>query len=335
MRAPLVAACLLVLAGADAARAATPPGAPRIGLARAADHRAHPDADREWWRIEVRSPSGRGIVTVEVLRERGAPQLRVDFHGDDEGPVLTYTREPLDRLAVGARSIHATGPRIALDLIRRGRRMVAAITLPDGARCRIKLAGTQRGPAARKFGLGRQRGDPGVDGRPVWLSWSLPVARARASARFVRAGRVLENGRGWFGSYEHGWGDIQLSYPEWQYWDEQVVHLRRATWVLFGLNRTETMTGPGARDAMWLGVLARVTPAGVRACRARIRRPRWEFPYEPGVVWPVVTRARCGRLHATFREGARLGLDLTDHKEAWALTRVGGRGVGWGWHAFH
>jgi hypothetical protein len=144
---------------------------------------------------------------------------------------------------------------------------------------------------------------------------------------------VLADARGWLGSYEHGWGDIDLGDPDWNHWDEHVVHLPSATWVLFGLNRTETNTGPGARDAMWLGVLARVTRGGIRACRAHIRRPRWHDRF--GMFWPLEAHARCGRLRATFREASVLGVDLVDHKLARAVTTVGGRGVGWSWHAFH
>jgi hypothetical protein len=336
MRARVLAACLLAVVACDGARAATPPGAPSIGVARGAEHRAHPDADREWWRIRAFAPRRYGRAIIEVVRQNGGATLRADIYADD-ATGLSNAYEPLDTVRATARSLDATGPRVALHVRMRGRRIAGTLTLPDGARCRLTLAAARRGPAARGFRLGRhQSGDPGVRGRPVGLNWSMPAAHARTSARFVRAGRVLENGHGWFGSYEHGWGDIDLDDAEWQHWDEQVVHLRNATWVLFGLNRTDTMTGPGARDPMWLGVLARVTGSGVRACRARIRRLRWHYnPLDTSMTWPIVTRARCGRLRATFREGARLGIDMLDHKIATAQTRIGGRGFGWGWHAFH
>lgn len=332
----LAAACLVALVGPDAAHAVTPPGAPSVGRARAAEHRIHPRADREWWRIHAFAPRRHGRAVVEVVRENGGATLRADIYAAD-GTVLSNAYGPVETVRATARSLDAGGPRVALHLRVRGRRIVAAITLPDGARCRLVLAAARRGPAARRFRLGRHLGgDPGIRGTPIGFSWTMPVAYARTSARFVSAGRVRERGHGWFASYEHGWGDIDLDDAEWQHWDEEVVHLPGATWVLFGLNRLDTLTGPGARDPMWLGVLARVTRGGVRACRARIRRVRWHYePLDTSMTWPIVTRAHCGGLRTTFREGARIGLDLLDHRLATAQTHIGGRGHGWGWHAFH
>jgi hypothetical protein len=333
MRGRLVAACVLALVGADAARAAAPPGAPTIGAARDADHRTHPGSEREWWRLRAMAARDYGSVSLELVREHGGAVLDFTFHTRD-GTGLVYAHEFLDAVRAGPRSLDATGSRASLHVRRRARRTVADVAV-GGVRCRLTLTAIRGGPAARRFDLGPHwAADPAYRRLRRDLSWSMPVARARTAARFVRDGRLLAAPRRWLGSYEHGWGDLDLGDAEWQHWDEYVVQRPRATWVLFGLNRTETNTGPGARDAMWLGVLARVTPSGMTACRPQIRRPRWHYPFD-AMVWPLEVRARCGRLRAVFRDVGALGVDHLNHFTAGGLARVDGRGRGWAWHAGH
>jgi hypothetical protein len=66
----------------------------------------------------------------------------------------------------------------------------------------------------------------------------------------------------------------------------------------------DTSTALGARDAQWLGVLARVGRRGVRSCRTPGRRSRWMT--DADFIWTFgQIRARCAgmRLRATDGDG--------------------------------
>ena len=110
------------------------------------------------------------------------------------------------------------------------------------------------------------------------------------------------------------------------------MHDRGGTWVAFGLNGTDTVSGPGARDAMWLGVLARTGRRGTRVCRPRIHRRGWEFQYPLSIPdYAARLEARRGGRRVAFAHDDRLlrELGFLHSWEGDGPARVGGRGDGW------
>jgi hypothetical protein len=70
--------------------------------------------------------------------------------------------------------------------------------------------------------------------------------------------------------------------------------------MLQGMNRRDLLTGPGARDAFWLGLLVRVTPGRTTFCRPRIVRRRWLVGIDgPSAVTSF--RASCAGHRVRFR----------------------------------
>jgi hypothetical protein len=125
------------------------------------------------------------------------------------------------------------------------------------------------------------------------------------------------------------------------------IHQRRGGASLaFGLNRSDTLTGPGARDAQWLGVLARVRAGGrTRICRPVVHRRRWRSGSIDSLPFALDLRARCRGMRVAFRSlgvippvlwGA-VGLGFYEYaRPATATATGGGRGsaVVWGGHDF-
>jgi hypothetical protein len=72
--------------------------------------------------------------------------------------------------------------------------------------------------------------------------------------------------------------------------------------MLEGLNRRDLLTGAGARDAFWLGLLVHATPARTTFCRPRVVRRGWLVSLE-GPLAVTSIRASCGghrvRFHRT------------------------------------
>jgi hypothetical protein len=124
----------------------------------------------------------------------------------------------------------------------------------------------------------------------------MPIASAKARGSLTVRGMPFDV-RGWRASYQHGWGDILQGEHAWDFWDQLVVHAQHnVTYVAYGLNRIDTVTGPGARDAQWLGLLARVGPNGVRVCRPRVDRRDWALLYPDFTRYARRLRLRCGGL---------------------------------------
>ena len=86
-----------------------------------------------------------------------------------------------------------------------------------------------------------------------------------------------------------------------------------------GLDRTDTITGPGARDAQWHGLLARVGSRGVRVCRPRIDRRKWSLLYPEFTQWATRLRSRCGGQRLNAGDGPA---EYVTRLEVWA-ARVG------------
>jgi hypothetical protein len=161
----------------------------------------------------------------------------------------------------------------------------------------------------------------------------MPIARSRARGAITVGGETIRVD-GWRATYEHWWGRIALWWGVYDYWDTWTVHRRGATWVAFGLNRPDTITGAGARDAMWLGVLARATAGGTVVCRPRIHRSKWLLGGSFGIIPVAAGRlsARCARLRATFTAGEEQRVVepyLAEWEDIHSPARVNGRGDGW------
>jgi hypothetical protein len=176
---------------------------------------------------------------------------------------------------------------------------------------------------------------PEMRAERVTVNYNVPVAAGRVKGALDVLGRRLEL-TGWRGSFEHIWGSF--SYEDrvnWAHWDAYAIHGAATTWLAFGMNRRDTITGPGARDAQWLGVLARVGRRGTRLCRPRIDRRAWTFSADL-TADPVPHRlsARCRGMRVVFRErsGERAWLRSEGynwiHQEAIAaFIRGGGVGI--------
>jgi hypothetical protein len=306
-----------------------PAGAPHeLRAARASDHAARPAARTEWWRLRAVDRSSGASLELRIVRESngiGGSLIAVDAQGRGQ------------RAAIGVADLTA-GPRRLEGhsaLGRVGIRWTArALTLDvagDEAVGKVRLRRLRRGPAALGWRLGTaQREDGPV---PVTLNWAAPVATATARGTVTLPGGAPLELRGWRASYEHGWGSIGLSEPTWNFWDQYVMHGRRAgsAWLLHGLNRTDTVTGPGARDGQWLGVLARVGPRGLRICRARIHRRGWQHDLD-GTAWPARLRASCRGLRLRLRDGTGDHDEYIPYREVRVRARGRGGLVGLGAH---
>jgi hypothetical protein len=321
----VLAAAAGLLVAAPAAAAAVPRGAPsELRTARPADHVAHPGAWSEWWTLRAVHPRGRGRIEVRILREANLMGVRV--LGDvADGPVDTGLG--LTAIVAGKRRLVGLGPEktgIVVEPARAGLIVNVAGSTIAG---RLRLRDARRGPAAFGWRLGTGVRDSGPT--PVTLAWTVPVATSSISGTLVVGGTRRIELRRWRASYEHGWGGLVFFDP-WETWDQYVVHGRRAgeAWLVHGLNRVDTVSGPGARDAQWLGVLARVDRRGVRVCRPRVHRRRWNTTVD-AQIWAGRLRAACGGLRFAAQDGSGTFLDYTDHFEvhASATARRGARGM--------
>jgi hypothetical protein len=221
------------------------------------------------------------------------------------------------RLAVGPSSVAFSrhGAAVKLD----GKDLAGGFTVRN----------VRGGPAALGFDLGEGRFNKLVVPRAT-LNWSMPIATGVARGSVDLQGKHVDLD-GWLVSYEHTWGDLIERDTAWTNWDNWLVNRRGETWVGFGLNRRDTVTGPGAREAMWLGLLARVDKGRVSICRPRIVRTRWLSPINPESATAARMVARCGTMHASFTEVTDLhpAVDATDFGGFSGPALLSGRGTGW------
>lgn len=328
-----LAAVALAASQAAVAPAATPPGAAKtLRPAQAADHAARPAMRAEWWTLRARDPRSRAAVEIRVFRWPHGTWLVV------QSTHATYREAQVEPPVATARRLTARGPGAAARIDVGRERVVADASGADFA-ARVSLRHLVRGPAALGFQLGRPD-RPGTEWDDLRLSWSLPVATSIARGS-VRIGPVRVDFDRWRASYEHGWGHVYAeSLQPWDLWDSYVVERRRGeAWVAFGLNRNDTVTGPGARDAMWVGMLAHATRRGVRACRPEIHRGSWHTADWREGLYARTLRARCGGMRASFADKGDRGLGnpivngpYASHFDFGRPATVGGRGVGWAEH---
>ncbi len=327
----LLAVALLILAP-TAAAAAPPLGAPStVRVSRAADERAHPRARTEVWELQAVHPRTKRTVLVRLRDAEGFRTAVVTVPGENGTsrqvePDLVFRGG--DRH--GAR-FEAPGARASLGW--RGRRVTLALHGPQVSG-RLRLAGPP-GPLATGWRLGEAMRYPQQRAERVTVNYNVPVAAGRLSGVLTVEGRRLRL-TGWRGSFEHIWGSFSYEDTQnWAHWDAYAVHRGKATWLAFGMNRRDTILGPGARDAQWLGVMARVGADGTRVCRPRIHRRAWDPP-SPITADPVAHRldARCAGMRVVFQDGRRPrawlrsdGHIAVRQQAVRATTTAGGAGV--------
>ena len=223
-------------------------------------------------------------------------------------------------------------------LVRGGARVQVAAEGPGGTVSgALTLRGARPGPAALGARFGRGRHNLPIV-RHAGVSWSMPIARStvRGTLTIDGAPQRLD---GWLATYEHEWGQLPLEDYSWDLFDTWAVHDRGTTWVGFTANRTDLVTGPGAREAMAFTALARVRRSGTRVCRPRIERRGWAS-VGSGLLSPAYAGrlvARCGRMRASFADDPRQTLidEFPEWYEASGPAEAGGRGEGWVLHRGH
>jgi hypothetical protein len=331
MRALPIAAVAL-LATTSPVSAAARLGAPDVlRVSRAGDERAHPSARTEQWEFQAVDPRTHRAVLIRLRHAESFPTAVVTVPGE----AGSQRRLEPDLVFRGGDEHGARfdGPEGAARIAWPGRRITLELRDPQISGV-LTLRG-RPGPLATGWSLGEAFRYPQMRAERVVANYDVPVAAGRVHGRLDVLGRPLDLG-GWRGSFEHIWGSF--SYEDranWAHWDAYTVHRRATTWLAFGMNRRDAILGPGARDAQWLGVLARVRRGGTRICRPRVDRRAWSFP-NPITADPVAHRlvARCRGMRTTFTEGTRPRAWLRDEvynsvraQAIKARTRGGGFGV--------
>jgi hypothetical protein len=252
MRRALALGVLMAALAAEPALALAP-GAPRhVRTARAADAQPRPGALAEDWMLELVDPRSKTYMGLRIFRSPDEVRgVRLELSRGGQG----YVADDI-----------AFAPSIA-------RRQGIWTIRFSSARSvgEIRLARARPGVTAQRWQLGREAGFA----EHVTMSWATPVATARVSGR-VRVGTRSVDLGGWRGSLEHRWGTFSRDWRAWDHAGTALVHTRAGSaWMLLGVNRRDFLTGPGARDAFWLGLLVRATPSGTSVCRPRIVRRGW------------------------------------------------------------
>jgi len=254
------------------------PGAPRkVRTARPDDAQPRHGALMEDWMLHLVDPRSRAHLALRV------------FRSPDEG-----SGARLDVLT-GGRGLSATDIPFSPRITHRGRSWTVRFSSPSSSG-EIRLGRSRPGVTAGQWQLGREAGYA----EHVTLSWSTPVATSRVSGR-VRIGDRSLRLRGWRGSLEHRWGTISILWRAWDHAGTALVHARGGSaWMLQGINRRDFLTGAGARDAFWLGLLVHATPRRTTFCRPRIVRRGWLVSLDGPVAVRTIT-ASCGRRRVRFR----------------------------------
>jgi hypothetical protein len=277
-------------------------GAPaEVRVSHPSDERAHPAARTESWEMLAVDPQSRLKLLIRLRHSEGLSSASVALADGVNPPTIV---EPDIAFEGG----DASGARF------RGPDSSATASWSRG-RVSVALAGPQAsgtltltgrpGPFAGPWRLGEAIRYPQAKPERVRVNYNVPVAAGRLTGRLTLEGRSFDL-TGWRGSWEHTWGSWTFIDDNWRHWDAYTVHRGRTAWLAFGLNRADTVLGFGARDAQWLGVLARVSPRGTRICRPKVDRRAWAFGAIPDD--PVAHRltARCRGLRVTFTEPSPL-----------------------------
>jgi hypothetical protein len=273
-------------------------GAPRdVRTARPADSLPRPSSRWEDWSVQVVDPRSSERLAIRIWR---TPE-------EGSGVRIAAVEErravfPVELALASAahRSLRWSGPDVAVRLSRRGTTWTLRVSSPDVSGV-IRLRRARPGITAQRWHLGGEAGFA----NDVNVSWSTPVGTSRAAGRLRVRERTLDL-RGWRATVEHRWGRFSGAWHAWANLTSAVVHTRGGgAWLLHGMNRRDFLTGLGARDAFWLGVLAHVTPSRTTFCRPRVVRTGWAYGAR-GPIWIRAIRAACGRTRVRF-EGPRDG----------------------------
>ena len=283
----LRAATLAVVVTAVAAQPALAlaPGAPRhVRTARPADVQPRPGAAAEDWTVELVDRRSNAYAALRIFRDPNQGRgVRLELARGGDG----YVADDI-----------AFAPAIS----RSDRRWTIRFSSPssDGE---IVLARPRPGVTAGRWHLGREAGFA----ERVTMSWSTPVATARVSGH-LRIGTQRVELRGWRGSVEHRWGTFARDWRAWDHASTGLAHTRGGSaWMLLGLNRRDFLTGAGARDAFWLGLLVHATPSGTTFCRPRIVRRGWLASIDgPAAVAIISARCRDRRVRFSLLKGTSL-----------------------------
>lgn len=310
------------IAAAPAAAHALPAGSPKsLRQARPADALPR-GAEMERWSIDFVNPRTRAHFNVTMF-QRGELSGRSAY-----GEVFDSIWLPVRRTELTLTVEPATGDRLEW----RGNELVALTRVRNRWRLRIEADQVRADIALSRVRAGitaaHWRLPPWYKRRAGTLWWSLPVATSSASGR-VQLETHARHLKGWRASVEHAWGFQPLWPDNYDNWETAVVHTRGGgAWVLQGVNRSDHLTGPGARDAFWLGVLGQVDRDGVRICRPRLHRQAWRDRL--GRRTRETRRTRCRSTATTFRNPLDWSFrgEYGDHSVVTypATTRTGGAG---------
>jgi hypothetical protein len=294
-----IAAVLVALTWPAAAAAATPIGAPaEVRVSRPADERPHPTARTEIWELFAVDPKTRRVLTVRLRRAPLLDTAEVTLGGGGGEPRGADLGQTFQR-ATGP-LVRFSGPGGTTTVSRRRGRISMTLT-GSVVTGRLALQRARPGAFARGWSFGPAVRGPEGRQVPTGMSLNVPVATSTLKGRVTVGGETVRLD-GWRASLEHVWGSFDLEEGTWAYWDAYTVHTRGGgAWLAFGVNRSETLTGPGARDGQYLGVLTQVSPRGTRVCRPVVHRRRWTSGYFQ-TPYGRELRARCGGLRVTLRE---------------------------------
>jgi hypothetical protein len=320
-RALACAVVVLALSAQDAL--ALQPGAPRdVRTARPPDALPHPSSRWEDWSVQLVDPRSAERVVIRIWR---TPE-------EGSGVRITAVEErravfPVELAVAPAarRTLRWSGADGAVGLSRRGTTWTLRVSF-QSVNGLIRLRGARPGITAQRWHLGGEAGYT----RDVNVSWSTPVGTSRAAGQ-LRVGDRTLGVRGWRATIEHRWGRIAGPWLAWANLTSAAVHTRGGgAWLLHGMNRRDFLTGLGARDAFWLGVLAHVTPSRTTFCRPRVARTGWAYGAR-GPIWIRAIHAACGGTRMRFA-GPRDS--LTEHggsgwfESEWRVT-ARPRGAAW------
>lgn len=331
----LIAALISCLALAPAADPAVPKGAPApVRTTVASDHAVHPGSETEWWIVRLFDHDSRAWLRIDIEQDDdGSARARILRRFTPKGYVeslylrgtLTATRQRL--VLEGDPALGAPG-RLEVTVGEQLSVTASGDTLDLAAR----IEPTAVGPAALNFDVGT---DPA--GGPARLSWTLPIAAGRATGQ-----ATMEFGtsdlQGWDATYEHGWQTFEDNENLARGWEIYVVRRGGTTTVLAGLNRADTITGTGARDAQWIGVLAHARGTHLRWCHPQIRRHRWRNAgrFSDPRYYPTRILARCGTRRVRFDDVEQFRWQTPALDSSLTILSapalLGGHGRGWGEH---
>jgi hypothetical protein len=300
-------ALLAVPSGAAAAMA------PHLRPARPADIVMRPHSLSDVWTLRAQAPGSRDWVYVHWVREQypAEPGVHASYFHDDEetdGGAVIGTAE-----ATNGNRVRFASERETSSIALHGHGATLDFHGPYLSG-RLRLSHALPGPAALGWRL------TSIQHGPMTLNWSAPIATAKVTGSLTLAhSRVSLNG--WRATLDHRWGRFLEDWDGWRHWETATIQMRGGALLLFGLTPAALATGPGARDAQWLGVLARTTPRGTHMCRPALRRRYWVLGDHFLPTYSERVSATCDHIRVQLRDAGDV---RTEGDELWSgrLTRA-------------